>query len=49
MGFVFKVVLYNIDITAMCQCENVNSQASLTISCTFNSGQLQCILVVSGP
>ena len=41
-----KVVLYNIDLTAMCSVKNVNSQASLTISCVVNCGQLQCILMV---
>ena len=42
-----KIVLYNIHITVKCQ--NVSSQVSLTIRCIFNSGQLQCILMVSGP
>ena len=52
----FQVIHYITDISAMCsvtsqtrvQWQNVNSHASLTISCTVNSGQSQCILIVSG-
>ena len=44
-----KVVLYNTDVTAMCSVQNVNSHASLTICCTVNCGQLQCILVLNVP
>ena len=47
---------FQVIISAMCsvtsqtrvQWQNVNSHASLTISCTVYSGQSQCILIISG-
>ena len=48
--WIIEVVLYNIDVTAMCWVKkNVNSHASLTICCTVKCGLLQYILVVIVP
>ena len=40
---------HNIDVTTMCSVKNVNSHASLTISCIVNCRQSQYFQIVGGP